>query len=103
MCGYGGVPLFRGALFLKRTELSASVFRTSAELWVPFEETCRIMGAISKNVAKFAEKGKGCPKRFLMILLRFEKIFAMWKCGYSLHYFAELWVAFFRYVQNYGP
>ena len=29
--------------FLKRAELSVSVFQIWAELWIPFEETCRSM------------------------------------------------------------
>ena len=43
---YGGLPLFRGTFFLKSSELSVSVFELCAEPWVPFLETCTIMGKI---------------------------------------------------------
>ena len=43
-CGDRGVPLHRGTVFLKRAQLSASIFRICAELWVLIEETCRVMG-----------------------------------------------------------
>ena len=46
------MPLFRGTFFLKSAELSVSVFEICAELWVPFEESCRIMGTILENIAK---------------------------------------------------
>ena len=36
-CRYLGVP------FLKKAELWVSVFALCAELWVPFEEICRVM------------------------------------------------------------
>ena len=35
--------LIWGYSFLKRAELSVSVFQIWAELWIPFEETCRSM------------------------------------------------------------
>ena len=50
--GYGNVPLFRGAFFLKSAELWVSVFEICAELWVPFEEKCRIMGSILEKCCK---------------------------------------------------
>ncbi len=46
----GGVPLFRGIFFLKSAELSISFLDVCVELWVPFEETCRIMDT---NLEKF--------------------------------------------------
>ena len=56
------MPLFRGAFLLKREELSVLFFRICAELWILFEETCRIMGNIWENVAKIAKKSKGYVK-----------------------------------------
>ena len=46
------MPISRGTFSLKSAELSASVFEICADIWVPFEETCRIMGTISENVSK---------------------------------------------------
>ena len=40
----GGGGLFRDPFFLKSAQLSVSVFEICAELWVQFEETCRIIG-----------------------------------------------------------
>ena len=37
------MPLFRGTFFKKNAELWVSVFALCAELWVPFEEICRVM------------------------------------------------------------
>ena len=46
------MPLFRGTFFLKSAELSVSVFEIFTELWVPFEETCRIYVPFWENVVK---------------------------------------------------
>ena len=46
------MPLFRGTIFLKSAELLVSVFEIFAELWVPFEETFRIMGTILAKYCK---------------------------------------------------
>ena len=46
------MPLFKGTFFLESAELSVSIFEICAELWVPFEETCRIMGTILGKYCK---------------------------------------------------
>ena len=46
------MSLFRGAFFLKSAELLVSIFEICAELWVQFEETCRIMGTILGKYCK---------------------------------------------------
>ena len=58
LLGYGDVPLLRGTFFLKRAELSVSSSLICAELWVPFEETCRVMGTFLGNVAMIVKKSK---------------------------------------------
>ena len=50
--GYGDVLLFRGTFFLKSAELWVSVFEIFAELWLPFEDKCRIMGCILEQCCK---------------------------------------------------
>ena len=50
-CHYLGVPFF-----LKNADLSVSVFEIYAELWVPFEETCRIMGTILGKYCKIIRR-----------------------------------------------
>ena len=46
------MPLFRDTFFLKSAELSVSVYEICVELWVPFEEPCRIMGTILGKYCK---------------------------------------------------
>ena len=50
------MPLFRGTFFLKSAVLSVSVFKICAELYVPFEETCRIIGTV---LEKYCENFRG--------------------------------------------
>ena len=54
------MPLFRGNFFLMRAELSVSPIR--AELWVPLEETCRIIGTILETCGSITKKSKGYAK-----------------------------------------
>ena len=68
------MPLFRGIFFLKRAELSVSFFRICAELWVPAEETCRIMGAILGKCGKNCQEEQRICRSCLMLSLRFEEI-----------------------------
>ena len=48
-----GRAIISGYFFLKSAELSVSVLEICAELWVPFKETCRLMGIFfEKNFTK---------------------------------------------------
>ena len=67
MCHYLGV-LF----FLKRAELS--FFRICVQLWIPFEDTCRIMGTILRKCGIDCQEEQRICKSCLMISLRFEEI-----------------------------
>ena len=58
------MPLFRGTFYKKDGELSVSVCRICAELWVLIEETCENMGTLSKIVSTVAKKNKGYAKLF---------------------------------------
>ena len=50
------MPLFRGTFSLKSAELSVSLSEICAELWVPFEETCGIMGTILGKYCKIIRR-----------------------------------------------
>ena len=41
-----GTCHYLGEIFSESAKLSVSFFETCAEIWVPFEETCRIMGMV---------------------------------------------------------
>ena len=56
------MPLLRVIFFLKRAELSVSVVRIRAEIWVPLEETRRLMDTILEKHCKIAKKSKGYAK-----------------------------------------
>ena len=56
------MPLFRGTVFLKRAELSASIFQICAELWVLIEEACRIMELFGKVWQKLTRRAKDMQK-----------------------------------------
>ena len=59
------MPLFRGTFFLS-VKLTVSVFEICAELKVPFEKTCRIMGTILGKYCKIT----GIYKK-IYVLFRF--------------------------------
>ena len=103
MWGVLGSVFVRGTVFLKRAELSVSVFQIWAELLVPFDETCRTIGTISGKYCKYCQEEQRICKSCLMILLRFREIFL--HCGNIDIFFinfTELFVAFFRYGRHYG-
>ena len=50
--GMQGRATIRGYFFLRRAELSVSVFHICAELWVLIEETSRIMGIFLEKFGK---------------------------------------------------
>ena len=56
-CHYLGVPFFRKVhnYFQKRYQFFIYV-RVPFELWVPFEETCRIMGTILGKYCKMIRR-----------------------------------------------
>ena len=52
---YRYVQIFGGTYFQKSAELSVSLYEICAELWVPFEDTCKIIGTIWGYIAKLLE------------------------------------------------
>ena len=68
------MSLFRGTFFLKRRNHRYQFFKYERELWVPIEETCRVMGTMLENCGKHCKEEQRICKNCLMILLRFEEI-----------------------------
>ena len=50
------MPLIRGDLFQKSTALSVSVLEICAELWIPFERTCRVVDTILDKYCKIIRR-----------------------------------------------
>ena len=66
------------------------------ELWIPFQETCRIVGAFLGKCGKNCQEEKRICKTCFIISLGFEEISL--QCRNTDMFFinfAELWVAFF--------
>ena len=71
------MPLFRGT-FLEKGGIIGIIFCSIWEIWVHFEEICRIMGTILRKYGKNCQEEQRICKSCLTISLRFEEI--------SLHY-----------------
>ena len=94
------MPLFRGTFSLKSPELWVSVFEISAELWVLFEEKCRIKGSILEKYCEIFVLYQKNALCFVELSAWFSPCFRNYG-SYFCQTWAELWVQILN--QNVTP